>query len=308
MYTPTYNRIESLSVLYGSLLAQTCKDFIWMIIDDGSTDDTPARVSEWINSAQLNILYHRKENGGVHTAREFAFTHIETELLVGVDSDDCLKEFAIQSILDEWNKHEGESLAGLYYPCCYSDNRRLTEPFPDAVDRASYQDSLYKYGIKKEKLTVVRTDLMKELDKAVTYPGEKLIGESYKWIQLPSVPFLFVDECIKIQNYQDDGYTSNIRKLWFQNLNGFRLTYAKQIECCIYLIPRIRSCIKYIVASAYLHDKGYVKHSPRPFLTALVSPVGLIGYALTRLKWRGYLIQSNDNGMELDKKGEVSGG
>ena len=288
VYTPTYNRIESLSVLYGSLLAQTNKNFVWMIIDDGSTDNTAELVDEWIDSEQLQIKYHRKENGGVHTAREYAFKHIDTELLAGVDSDDYLTNDAIQSILEEWDMHSNEGLAGMYYPCCLPDGSRLTEPFPVAADKATYQESLYKYGIEKDKFTVVRSDLMKDLDETVIFPNEKLVGESYKWIQLPEVPFRFVDKCIKVVNYQINGYSRNIRKLWFDNLNGFRAVYGKTTEYCRYPIPKAKSCLKYIISSIYLRDARFIQHSPRPLMTALLTPFGLLGYLATRFKWRRY--------------------
>ena len=105
VFTPTYNRAHTLPRTYKSLLDQDCKDFIWMIIDDGSTDHTEELVKEWqARDNGFKIQYIYKENGGMHTAHNTAYEHIDTELNVCIDSDDCLAEGAIMKIVSTWQK------------------------------------------------------------------------------------------------------------------------------------------------------------------------------------------------------------
>ena len=102
IFTPTYNRMELLKNLYSSLKNQTNKNFIWFIVDDGSTDNTKQLVNELKNEAVLNISYVKKENGGKNTAMDYAHSNCETEFIACVDSDDYLTENAVEEIYKDF--------------------------------------------------------------------------------------------------------------------------------------------------------------------------------------------------------------
>ena len=104
VFTPTYNRSNTLPRAYESLLNQTNKDFVWLIIDDGSTDNTKELVDNWIAQDKLKIEYHYKENGGKHTAMRLAYQLTKTKYFLNFDSDDELTPDAINSFLNEWSK------------------------------------------------------------------------------------------------------------------------------------------------------------------------------------------------------------
>lgn len=82
VFTPTFNRRELLTRCYESMCRQTNKDFVWMIVDDGSTDDTKKFADEWKKNSDLEIRYIYKDNGGLHTAYNVAIENIDTELCV----------------------------------------------------------------------------------------------------------------------------------------------------------------------------------------------------------------------------------
>ena len=93
VFTPTYNRAYILQRCYESLVRQTSKDFIWLIIDDGSTDNTKSLVDQWIKEKnEFEIKYVYKENGGMHTGHNKAYELIDTELKVCIDSDDFMPD------------------------------------------------------------------------------------------------------------------------------------------------------------------------------------------------------------------------
>ena len=100
VFTPTYNRGNLLKKGYEALLHQEDKRFEWLIIDDGSQDNTKEIVEQWINEKKIDIRYIYKENGGLHTAYNLAIANINTELAVCVDSDDFLADDAIFTILN----------------------------------------------------------------------------------------------------------------------------------------------------------------------------------------------------------------
>ena len=114
VFTPAYNRASTLPRTYQSLCEQECKDFIWLIVDDGSSDNTRELVEGWKNQDNgFEIQYIYKKNGGMHTAHNVAYENIHTELNVCIDSDDRLSENAIEKIIDFWNENGSEKYAGI---------------------------------------------------------------------------------------------------------------------------------------------------------------------------------------------------
>ena len=114
VFTPTYNRAYILPKCYASLNRQTCKDFEWLIIDDGSTDGTKELVDQWQTRENgYPIRYIYKQNGGLHTGYNTAIANMKTELSVCIDSDDSMPENAIECILTEWKYAKDSGAAGL---------------------------------------------------------------------------------------------------------------------------------------------------------------------------------------------------
>ena len=114
IFTPSYNRAYCLNQCYESLMRQTNKDFIWLIIDDGSTDDTKALVQSWIIENRIDIKYHYQDNQGMHGGHNAAYRLIETELNVCIDSDDFMPDTAVEDILTCWKTTENkENLSGI---------------------------------------------------------------------------------------------------------------------------------------------------------------------------------------------------
>ena len=115
VFTPTYNRAYCLHRCYESLCRQSCKDFVWLIIDDGSTDQTKDIVEGWQRAENgFEIVYLYKENGGMHTGYNCAYARIDTELSINVDSDDYLTDTAIEELLAFWREHRREDIGGIY--------------------------------------------------------------------------------------------------------------------------------------------------------------------------------------------------
>src|SRR5665647_1656547 len=105
IFTPSYNRGYILGQLYHSLLEQTCMDFEWVIVDDGSTDNTKDLVQAWTNEGKLTIRYIYQKNGGKMRAHNTGVLYATTELFLCVDSDDYLVETAVEEILLCWEAH-----------------------------------------------------------------------------------------------------------------------------------------------------------------------------------------------------------
>lgn len=113
VFTPAYNRAYTLHKCYESLKRQTSTDFIWLIIDDGSTDNTKELVQQWIVENEISIRYHYQQNQGMHGAHNTAYELIDTEINVCIDSDDYLTDTAVETIVGFWNENKQSNIAGI---------------------------------------------------------------------------------------------------------------------------------------------------------------------------------------------------
>lgn len=114
LFTPTYNRVGLLPRLYESLKAQTNRDFIWLIIDDGSTDATQELVDKWISQGDIEIEYHWKQNGGKHTAMNLAYKICKTKYILGIDSDNSLTMNCVATFIDAWREINNSSMGDVF--------------------------------------------------------------------------------------------------------------------------------------------------------------------------------------------------
>ncbi len=125
IFTPTCNRAATLVRTYESMCRQSCEDFEWLIIDDGSTDNTATLVEKWKREDRIPIQYVYKENGGLHTGYNKAIELINTELCMCVDSDDWLPDDAVEKIVSFWNKNKTYRVAGILCVDCTKVGKRL---------------------------------------------------------------------------------------------------------------------------------------------------------------------------------------
>ena len=185
VFTPTYNRAHTLERLYRSLCAQTCQDFDWLVIDDGSTDGTAALVQSFIDEGRIPIRYIDKENGGLYTGYNTAYAVIETELNVCIDSDDAMPENAVEIILREWSRRGSEHYAGLIGLDCYLDGGKpIGGAFPKDLEECWLLDLYTKRIHRGDAKQVMRTDLMKRVAPMTGFPGEKNFNPIYLLLQV----------------------------------------------------------------------------------------------------------------------------
>ena len=114
--TPTYNRERTLTKAYNSLVEQECKEFEWLIIDDGSKDNTKKLVDKFIKENKISIRYFLKKNGGKHTALNYGIPKSKGDLILILDSDDYLSKDAIKLIKDYWKKYKyNDKICGMTF-------------------------------------------------------------------------------------------------------------------------------------------------------------------------------------------------
>ena len=205
--TTTYNRSYCLDRLYDSLLEQSCKDFIWLIVDDGSTDDTKDKVNEWAKEQKIVIEYYYKENGGMHTARNLAYEKVHTELNTIIDSDDWMATDAVKKIISYWESNKDDKYAGMITLNKDPVGKTIGSELPQGIVSCSYKDFWKKYHMTGDKKLVYRSELTRQFP----YPEfnkEKFYPAATKFYMIDKkYDMLICDITTCIVNYNDNSMT-----------------------------------------------------------------------------------------------------
>lgn len=241
IFTPTYNRAYILEKLYKSLCCQTSSDFCWVVVDDGSTDNTRQLVEHWQKENKILIKYFSKENGGKMSAHNYAVDVADTELFMCVDSDDELSCDAVEIIKKQWRGIKNNNMvAGIIAYTKVTNSKVISAPFPDDI-YFSKLSSLYMSGYVGETALIFRKSVLKKY-KFPEIPGEKFITEDYVYDQIDQeyIYCLLRKICI-IAEYRPDGYTYNALKLKRDNPVGWYLYYEQRAKFSTTIIGKFRN-------------------------------------------------------------------
>ena len=279
IFTPAYNRAHTLPRTYESLLAQDCKDFVWLVIDDGSQDNTAELIHGW--QAQENgfeIQYIYKENGGMHTAHNTAYEHITTELNTCIDSDDKLAPGAVSKIKTAWEGVRNKGYAGLIALDADFTGNIIGKGFPADLKETTL-GGYYASGGAGDKKLIYRTDVINSVPPYPVFEGEKYVGLVYKYTLIDQQYKLSVlDEVVCEVEYQADGSTGTMWRQYLNNPRGFAFLRKTAMQYPTSTKRLILDCIHYCSSSQISKNKEYIKESPRKLLTVLCTPAG---WALT---------------------------
>lgn len=279
IFTPTFNRAYTLHKCYESLLRQTCKNFIWLIIDDGSTDNTKELVNSWINENKINIRYYYQENKGMHGAHNTAYKLIDTEINTCIDSDDYMTDDAVEKINDFWEKNRNDELAGFVALDAYENGEIIGTKFPENLKSTTYFDIYNKYKVKGDKKFIYRS----ELTKLYPYPifeGEKYVSLAYKYAKLDEkYKLALMNEVVCIVEYMDDGSSKNMLRQYRKNPKGFSFIRIENMKNPKLTLKRkFKECIHYVSSSIMSNNKLFLRETPCKVLTIVAIPFGVLLY------------------------------
>lgn len=285
VFTPTYNRAYCLYVCYESLKSQTNKNFIWLIIDDGSTDNTNELVSNWIKENIIEIQYIKQENKGMHGAHNTAYENIQTELNVCIDSDDFMPIGGVEKILAFWEKHGSKKVSGIIGLDAYKNGDIIGSKLPDHLNTSTLFDLYNKHGVKGDKKLVYRTELTKEYPYPI-FKNEKYVGLAYKYHKLDEdYQMLLMNEVLCIVEYLPDGSSLNMLKQYRMNPKGFAF-YRKELMNLPFanFKFKFRQAIHYVSSSLISKNNHFLMESPKKLLTILATPFGILLFCLIMSK------------------------
>lgn len=264
--TPTYNRAHTLPRLYGSLLNQGSKEFEWLVVDDGSTDDTQSLIQTYCQEGRIAVRYIRKGNGGKPSAVNTGVDHANGAFFICVDSDDWLAEGAFQIIKKRCEQIKDNPLLGGFAGlCCLKDGSLLEKPLKkEIVSNTIVMKDKFRAADKAE---VFKTRLLK-LFKSPLVPGESFIPEAFFADALTTqYPLLYINDILMGKEYLGGGLTDNILRIRVNN----------PISTCMYYEQRIRLTknLKF-KCKAVINFLRFSYHAGRPlrkgFLYTLLRP------------------------------------
>lgn len=299
IFTPAYNRAHTIIRTYRSLCRQTNHDFEWLIVDDGSSDNTQNLIKSWIrtetlqekdnefygysqDASWLHIHYVYQQNKGMHGAHNTAYEIINTELNTCIDSDDYVPDNCVEKIAKFWGnltKEEKLNYAGIIALDIDDSNMKVIgERFPDNLKSTTLM-KYYENGGRGDKKLIYRTDVIKQTPPYPMFEGEKYVGLNYKYMLIDQhYELLVLNEPVCIVEYQIDGSSTNMYKQYLNNPKGW--AFHRKIEMTITksFKRKLKLCIHYVSSSIISRNWNFIKESPCRFLTLLSIPFGCLLY------------------------------
>lgn len=226
--TATYNRATFLPKLYNSIIGnlESGLEIEWLIMDDGSQDNTRETVKQFIEEKKIEIKYNFQDNQGKMAAINNMMQYVTGDLIVDCDSDDYFTKDAFKIIKEEFETTLNQGL----YAICF-----LKQKEDGKIDGTTFKNEIstmfnlyFKEKATGEKNLVYYADIRKkyrhELEK-----NEKFITEARMYHKMDEkYKIKCVNKSITAGEYQDNGYTSNILKTFTSSPYGY-LKYFEEI-------------------------------------------------------------------------------
>lgn len=300
VFTPTYNRARLLHRLYESLCKQDCKDFEWLVIDDGSTDETEDLFAEWLELPNnFQITYRKIANGGKQRAINTAFLMAKGEYFFIVDSDDYLKEDAISFIYKAFSTlPQDDSYIGI--SMIRGDLKaRPIERTPAIDSKIGYVDcnnlDRPKYGLQADMAEVFFTRKISCYNFPV-WKGETFTPEAVVWdkVAMDGYKIRWFDKVAYYCEYQDDGLTSSTWSLLKKNPMGYAMLFNNQLrvnkyrkakgDCLTQKMPWVVNTIMQFVSCCCLAGEySNIKNCESRYVWLLLFPGFLVSL---RRRWQ----------------------
>ena len=282
VFTPAYNRAHTIGRTYESLCRQTCKDFEWLIVDDGSSDGTRKLVENWIAERIIPIKYIYQDNQGMHGAHNTAYRNIDTLLNTCIDSDDYMPDDAVEKIINCWNESGSDAVAGIIGLDVTEDGKVIGTKFPDSMKKTTLR-GFYDVGGKGDKKLVYRSDVIKQYPEYPIFKGERYLGLAYKYMLIDQdYELITLNSPLVVVDYQPDGSSFNMYKQYWNNPRGFAFFRKTEMIATHSVLRRLIVCTHYVSSCIMCRNTRFIKESPKKLLTLLSIPSGVALYLWIR--------------------------
>lgn len=274
--TTTYNREYCLGNLYESLLKQENKNFKWLVIDDGSTDNTKQLIANYQTENKISIQYKYHSNMGMTASRNVGYDLSDTELSVIIDSDDWLAEDAIDKIEEAWNKIDDEKIAGII-----SLNRRTDQAISDVkplpnILRIKFSELHDKYKYQRDTKLIYRTSVAKSYPYPV-FDGERNFPASYKFRMIDEkYDLAILNDIVCIVDFNENGQTFSRVKQYKSNPVGYAFYRDEMMRVSNNRRFIFKQAIHFVSSVLFSKDYSSLLKSSRKGYVLLAFPVGIV--------------------------------
>lgn len=260
--TPTYNRAKLLSRLYKSLIGNSqYVEIEWLIMDDGSTDDTKSVIKNYNDENKISVQYFYQENQGKMQAINNLVPKAQGDLIIECDSDDYFTDDAFKIIKEEFDKYRNDKKA---YALCFlkydQNENNIGNQF--IKERTTMFDLYFKEGETGEKALVFFADARKKYKHRLEN-NEKFVTEARMYHEMDlDYDMICINKPIMICEYQKDGYTKNISKQYDENPYGYYMYFKEILQRNmkgVILRKRLYAIKHYILFSLKTKKKGSIK-------------------------------------------------
>lgn len=284
--TPAYNRGEMLNRCFSSLNVQTDFDFEWIIVDDGSTDNT-AEIAEGFSHAAFPVKYIRKHNGGKHTALNAAHPYIEGDYVLILDSDDYLVPTAVEQVKAGWEKYGQQKDVGVVI---FLRGKTAEQPLCTAADENTPVDIMrYRRNaiVSNDACEVIRTELFLNYP-FPEYAGERFISECALWNRVSFThKCVYINSVIYLCEYLEGGLTKSGKRLRICNPRGGMFTSELRMDRKNYFSQRVKYGLLYTCYGCFakLKPGEMIKNCRAKGLALLCMPFGWAIYQIWKKKY-----------------------
>lgn len=282
--TPTFNRRALLARLHDDLRAQTCTDFEWLIVDDGSTDGTGDDVRRWATEAAMTVRYVHQANAGKHVALNHGVAEARGAYVLIIDSDDGCPPGTIETFLRLWNDIPAASrdqFATVGALCQLPDGTLIGSRYPaDVVDATTMEEHLRVRGT-HERCGMTRTSVLRELPFPV-FEGERFLAEGLVWNRICArYKVRYVNEVLQTKDFQSGGLTDSIRRIRMQSPIGAMTLYRESADLPVGIAYVMRALVNYVRFGLHARRSPLrlAREVGRPWLCAVALLPGAAAYA-----------------------------
>lgn len=246
VFTPTFNRAHLLRRLYESLCRQSYTDFEWIVVDDGSTDSTPALLDELAREHKIDLRSERQPNGGKHRAINRGVRLAHGELFFIVDSDDFLADNALERVAFHYAAVRGnDEFAGVSGVRVFPNGARIGGEVAWGILDCSALDFRFLHKVRGDMAEVFRTEILR----AFPFPeieGETFCSESLVWNRIArSRKMRWFNEKIYIGEYLPDGLTASSVRRRRASPEAALLNYAELMRASVPAAVRFRAGVNF---------------------------------------------------------------
>jgi glycosyltransferase involved in cell wall biosynthesis len=275
VFTPTYNRAYCLHKLYDSLVRQTDQNFHWLIIDDGSIDNTQEIVEQWMNEGKISMQYHLQANKGMVGAHNTAHYMMETDLCVCIDSDDFMPDNAIERILILWEQHGYPESAGIVGLDAFTDGQIVGTKLPEQVKECKFSELYVNYKVSGDKKFVHNRKVFNQYLPYPFFDGEKFPITSYLYLFIEQKhKILLFNEVFCIVEYMPDGLSLNLFNQYRESPKSFAFYRIAKMKFALNYKERFKNAIHYVSSSFMAKNNSFLRDSPYKITTFLAIPFG----------------------------------